>query len=194
MLTINQKFPNFALKSSLQNQVISDFAFKSEAGVAIHKNGETETKGNWMVIFSYPRDFTFVCPTELVAFEEVREQMEEEFDVTLIAFSTDSEFSHNGWRKADSRIEGLNYPILADTTHSLSKELGVYDEEAGLAFRATFIVDPEGIIRHVSVNDDKVGRNPAEIVRILGRLQTDELCAACSLGDTVGAELNLGGN
>lgn len=193
MLTINQLFPEFKLKSSLKGGELSTFAtgFDKQENY-VHFHGEKPSKGRWMVIFSYPLDFTFVCPTELVAFNEIKDRLDEEYDATLVAFSTDSEFSHFGWRKADWRIEDLDYPLVADPSHSLSKALGVLNEQEGIAFRSTFIVDDKGVIRHVSVNDDAVGRNPAEILRILDRLQTNELCAACSLGDTVGEKLELG--
>lgn len=194
MLTINQKFPEFELHSSLPNELLGKYSVKySEDGNLIHNNDGSTTRGRWMVIFGYPLDFTFVCPTELEAFNEIKEKLDENYDANLLAFSTDSHFSHLGWRKADSRIENLSYPMLGDPAHKLTKALGVLDEENGVAMRATFIVDDMGVIRHVSVNDDSVGRNPSEVLRILDRLQTDELCAACSLGDTVGEEIDLGG-
>lgn len=196
MLTVNNLFPEFSLNSSEQSEKLSTYSARYDRdGNFIQMRGDEQIKGKFMIIFGYPRDFTFVCPTELVAFQEVKDKLEKEYNATLLAYSTDSEFSHLGWRKADKRIESLEYPLLADPAHTLSDSLGALDKEAGAAIRATFIVDDKGIIRHASANDDSVGRNPSEIVRILDRLQTDELCAACSLGDTLGEalEIDMGG-
>ncbi|MDK9790016.1 peroxiredoxin [Vibrio sp. D431a] len=192
MLTVNDQFPEFNLNTSEQDGKISSYSVNYDReGNLVQKRGNETIKGKYLVIFGYPKDFTFVCPSELEAFQEVREKLEREHNATLLAFSTDSEFCHLGWRKADKRIENLEYPLIADPAHTLSTSLGTIDKAAGVTLRATFIVDDKGIIRHASANDDSVGRNPSEIVRILDRLQTGELCAACSLGDSVGETLDV---
>ena len=125
--------------------------------------------------FFWPKDFTFVCPTEIVGFGKMHPEFHDR-DTQLIGASTDSEFVHLAWREHHEDLKDSPFPWLADIKKELSTELGILDQNSGVANRATFIVDPNNIIRHVSVNDGKVGRNPSEILRILDALQTDELC------------------
>jgi peroxiredoxin (alkyl hydroperoxide reductase subunit C) len=132
-------------------------------------------KGKWLVVFFYPKDFTFVCPTEIKAFGDLNSKFKER-DAQVLAGSTDSEFVHLAWRQHKEELKNLPFPMLADVKRELTTALGILDPNEGVAQRATFVVDPEGIIRHVSVYDLNVGRNPAEILRTLDALQTDELC------------------
>jgi alkyl hydroperoxide reductase subunit AhpC len=123
----------------------------------------------------YPKDFTFVCPTEIAEFAKLNPEFVER-DAVVLDGSTDNEFCKLAWRRAHADLHGLNHHSFADTNGSLVDGLGVRDAEAGVALRATFIVDPNNVIQHVSVNNLNVGRSPQEILRILDALQSDELC------------------
>jgi lipoyl-dependent peroxiredoxin subunit C len=123
----------------------------------------------------YPKDFTFVCPTEIVAFGDMNQAFADR-DCQILAASIDSEFVHLAWRKEHKDLNKLPFPMLADIKRELSTALGILDKEEGVSQRATFLVDPNGIIRFAMVADTKVGRNPAEVLRVLDALQTDELC------------------
>ncbi|MDP9472282.1 MAG: peroxiredoxin [Chloroflexota bacterium] len=131
-------------------------------------------RGQWVVLFFYPRDFTFVCPTEIVAFARLHDGFLAEQAVVLGA-STDSWEAHKAWFESDPRLAEVAYPVLADTAHALSSAFDVLLAD-GRALRGTFILDPEGVIRHVQVNDLDVGRNVEETLRLLRALRTGELC------------------
>lgn len=165
MLTIGDHFPAFDLKA-----VIS-----TDPKTAFTQINEGTNKGKWKVVFFWPKDFTFVCPTEIAAFGKLNGEFSDR-DAVLYGVSTDSEFVHLAWRNDHVDLKDLPFPMLADIKRELSQSLGILDKAEGVALRATFIVDPEGIIRFVSVNDLSVGRNPAEVLRVLDALQTDELC------------------
>lgn len=132
-------------------------------------------KGKWVCLFFYPLDFTFVCPTEIVAFNNALDEFEDRDTVVLTA-STDSVFSHKGWCDAHEDLAQLKYPMLADTSHSLSEAYGVLDSEKGIAYRGIFLIDPSGVTRWMAVHDLGVGRNVDEVLRVLDALQTDKLC------------------
>lgn len=165
MLTIGQKFPEFNLTG-----VVS-----SDAKDAFQQLNNTSFKGKWLVLFAWPKDFTFVCPTEIAGFAKLNKDFQDR-KAQLLGMSTDSDYVHLAWRQSHKDLNNLPFPMLSDIKHELSLSLGILSEKAGVCNRATFIVDPEGIIRHVSVNDLKVGRNVNEVLRILEALQTDELC------------------
>jgi alkyl hydroperoxide reductase subunit AhpC len=131
--------------------------------------------GKWKVYFFWPKDFTFVCPTEIAAFGKLHKQFADR-DAQLLGVSTDSEYVHLAWRSQHPDLKDLPFPMIADLKRELSQALGILDKREGVALRATFIVDPQGVIRFVTVNDLSVGRNPAEVLRVLDALQTDELC------------------
>jgi alkyl hydroperoxide reductase subunit AhpC len=165
MLTIGDTFPAFTLKAVVSRDpktAFVDFSDKSDAG-------------KWKVVFFWPKDFTFVCPTEIAAFGKLAGEFKDR-DTVVYGVSTDSEFVHLAWRNNHPDLKDLPIPMLADIKRELSQALGVLDKNEGVALRATFIVDPEGVIRFVAVNDLSVGRNPAEVLRVLDALQTDELC------------------
>ncbi len=165
MLTIGDKFPSFDLKAVVSTDIKNAFTqITSESD-----------KGKWKVVFFWPKDFTFVCPTEIAAFGKLNKDFNER-DAVVYGVSTDSEFVHLAWRQNHADLKDLPFAMLADIKRELSTALGVLDKNEGVALRATFIVDPEGVIRFVSVNDLSVGRNPAEVMRVLDALQTDELC------------------
>ena len=164
MKTIGEKFPEF----------------KKEAVVSLESGKEFKTltnidiAGKWNVFFWWPLDFTFVCPTEIVSFNEHFEEFAKR-NANVVGASIDSQFVHLAWRNNHPGLKGLKFPMLADTSKSLSEELGILEPENKIAYRATFIIDPEGTIQHVSVNGLNVGRNVNEIIRILDALQTGEL-------------------
>ncbi len=157
--------------------------FKKTAVVSIEKNNEfTEItsadhkqSGKWMVMFWYPKDFTFVCPTEIAEFNKNYDEFRDR-DTVLYGASTDSEYVHLAWRKDHQDLKGLKFPLIADTSKSLAESLGILEPNEKIAYRVTHIVDPDGIIRWVSANDLNVGRNVKEVLRVLDALQTDELC------------------
>jgi lipoyl-dependent peroxiredoxin subunit C len=165
MLTIGDKFPNYKLKATVGNDIDNAFTDLSNESFA----------GKWQLVFFYPKDFTFVCPTEIKAFGDLAGEFADR-DCEVLAASTDTEFVHMAWRNSHDDLRDLPIPMLADVKRELSNALGIINEEEGVANRATFLVDPQGIIRHVSVTDMAVGRNPKEVLRILDALQTDELC------------------
>lgn len=126
-----------------------------------------------MVMFWWPKDFTFVCPTEIAAFNErfLDFQMK---NTMLVGASTDSEYVHLAWRNADPQLRDLKFPMVADTSKSLAEELGILTADEKVAYRATYIVDPEGIIRWVSLYDLNIGRSVDEVLRVLEGLLTGE--------------------
>jgi peroxiredoxin (alkyl hydroperoxide reductase subunit C) len=131
-------------------------------------------RGGWVVLVFYPRDFTFICPTELHAFGQLAPAFADE-GATVVAVSTDSYWTHRAWFESHPQLANVEYPVLADTAHTLSKAFGVLLED-GSALRGTFVIDPEGVVRHLAVSDQSVGRNPEETLRVLQALQTGELC------------------
>jgi lipoyl-dependent peroxiredoxin subunit C len=167
MLGLGAKFPEFKKTSVVSLEKGNEFY---EITSQDHVNA-----GKWMVMFWWPKDFTFVCPTEIAAFNNKNEDFADR-DAILIGASTDSEFVHLAWRKDHDDLRGLQFPMLADTSKSLAESLGILEENEKIAYRVTYIVDPQGIIRWVCANDLSVGRNVAEVLRVLDALQTDELC------------------
>ena len=131
--------------------------------------------GKWKVFFFWPKDFTFVCPTEIVEYGSLNQEFEDR-DTVLLGGSTDNEFCHLAWRREHKDLTNSPFTWLSDTNGTLIDGLGVRAKGEGVALRATFIVDPHGDIQHVSVNNLNVGRSPSEALRILDGLQTDELC------------------
>jgi alkyl hydroperoxide reductase subunit AhpC len=165
MLSLKDKLPQFNGKAVVSNDIKDAFIDISNENY----------KGKWLVIFSWPKDFTFVCPTEIAEFGKLNSQFEDR-DAQVLGFSTDSEFVHLAWRSQKDELKNLPFPMFADTKRELSSALGILDKDEGVAMRATFIIDPEGLIRFAYVTDLNVGRNPSEVLRVLDALQTDELC------------------
>ncbi|HHT9144228.1 MAG: peroxiredoxin [Candidatus Brocadiaceae bacterium] len=131
-----------------------------------------EFKGKWVVLFFYPLDFTFICPTEITEFSK-RDSEFKQLNAQVLGASTDSVYSHKAWLK---ELGNLNYPLLSDITKEASRKYGVLLEEKGIALRGTFIIDPEGKLRYQLVHDLGIGRSIEEILRVLRALQTGELC------------------
>ena len=165
MLSVGDKLPDFKLKATVSTDLDKAFV----------EIDNTTYKGKWLVLFFYPKDFTFVCPTELAGFA-AKNQAFEDRDAQLLTGSTDSEFVHHAWRTHHKDLKDLPFPMLADIKREFTAALGILDKNEGVAQRATFIVDPDGIIRFVYVTDLSVGRSPDEVLRVLDALQTDELC------------------
>lgn len=132
-------------------------------------------KGHWVFLFFYPRNFTAVCPTEIVSFNTHLAEFEDR-DCVVLTASTDSEFAHKGWCDSHADLGKLRYPMLADTAHKLSDALGIYDADKGLAYRGTYLIDPKGLVRWIAVYELGVGRNVTEVLRVLDALQTDKFC------------------
>ncbi len=165
MLGVGDKLPEFNLKATVSSELASAFEDISSNSFS----------GKWKVIFFWPKDFTFVCPTEISAFGELNSEFAAR-NTQVLGASTDSEFVHLAWRQQNEQIKHLPFPMLADIKRELSQSLGILDSQEGVAQRATFIVDPENNIRFVSVTDLSVGRNPEEVLRVLDALQTGGLC------------------
>jgi len=165
MLTIGDKFPSYQVKGVVSNDPAKAFIDVTDRSY----------EGKWKVLFFWPKDFTFVCPTEIAAFGRIERDFADR-DAQVLGISTDSEYVHLAWRQNHADLKDLPFPMLADIKREISTAAGVLDKNEGVALRATFIVDPQGVIRFVSVNDLSVGRNPQEVLRVLDALQTDELC------------------
>ncbi len=171
MLTVGDTFPTFKLTAVKGGKEGLGGPEKSFTKITSDSNS-----GKWKVVFFWPKDFTFICPTEIAAFGKLSREFADR-DTVCYGVSTDSEFVHLNWRLNNDDIRDLPIPMLADIKRELSTALGILDKEAGVPLRATFIVDPDGTIMHVGINGLNVGRNPQETLRILDALQTDELCA-----------------
>jgi peroxiredoxin (alkyl hydroperoxide reductase subunit C) len=165
MLTVGDKFPSFDL-----NAVVDIDPAKAFERITHESN-----KGKWKVVFFWPKDFTFVCPTEIAAFGKLNGDFNDR-DAVVYGASIDSEFVHLAWRQNHADLKDLPFAMLADIKRELSNALGILDKNEGVAMRATYIVDPDNIIRFASVTDLNVGRNTQEVLRVLDALQTDELC------------------
>jgi len=165
MIKIGSKFPQFSLTGVVSNDI----------GNAFKRFGSDDFKGRWKVVFFWPKDFTFVCPTEIAAFGALDREFTDR-DAQILGVSTDSEFVHLAWRRDKAELNELPFPMLSDVKRDLCAALGILDEEEGVAQRATFIVDPDDIVRFIYVTDLDVGRNPEEVLRVLDALQTGELC------------------
>ncbi|NCB20880.1 MAG: peroxiredoxin [Clostridia bacterium] len=160
MLNINQSAPDFKGVKAYQAGEFKDISL-------------SDYNGSWLVLFFYPRDFTFVCPTEIRGFAR-HEADFKALGCDILAASTDSEWSHKAWFERD--LSEVKFPILADTTHSLAKDYGVLNESDGSADRGLFIIDPEGKIQYVVISPGSVGRSVNETLRVLKAIQSGELC------------------
>ncbi len=164
MLTVGDAFPEFELTAVVDTAPGKEFA----------QIGREQLRGTWTVVFFWPMDFTFVCPTEIAAFGHRNDDFAQR-KTKVLGVSTDTQYVHLAWRTSHPDLRDLPFPMLADTKRELSTALGILDRKEGVPLRATFIVDDTGAIRHVSVNDLSVGRNLDEIMRTLDALQTGEL-------------------
>lgn len=165
---INTKVPEFKVQAYHNNE------FKTVS--------TKDLAGKWAIFFFYPADFTFVCPTELVDMAEKYEELKK-MGVEVYSVSTDTHFTHKAWHDTSESIKKINYPMLADPTGALSRAFGVYIEEEGLAYRGTFLVDPDGAIKLAEIHDNGIGRNAEELMRKVQAAQfirnhPNEVCPA----------------
>ena len=170
MKTVGDKIETFAVTGVKPGALTPDGAFETIT--------DKSFEGKWKVIVFYPKDFTFVCPTEIVAYDKLNNDFADR-DAVLLIGSTDNEFCKLAWRNAHEELKKTNSWSFADVARdelSLAGQLGIFYGPAGAALRATFIVDPDNVIQHVTVNNLDVGRSPDETLRILDALQTGELC------------------
>ncbi len=165
LMNIGEKFPEFSVPACVS----------IEKGKEFKTIDSTQIKGKWAVVFFWPLDFTFVCPTEIAEFNRELKSFRDR-DAELFGVSTDSQFVHLAWRNNHPDLKNLGFAMLADNKKELSEALGVLHPTEKVPLRATYIVDPDGVVRWVSVNDLNVGRNVKEVLRTLDALQTDELC------------------
>ena len=167
MRTVGDRFPSFRCPAVIGRDPASAFQELSDASA----------KGRWKVFFFWPKDFTFVCPTEIAGFAA----LEGEFaarGAVLYGGSTDSEYVHRAWLEASPMLANVRFPLIADVKRELSMALGILHPLEGVCLRATFIVDPDGVIRYAAAHDLSTGRSPEEVLRTLDALQTGELCPA----------------
>ena len=165
MLTVGDKFPDFSMKG-----VVS-----TDPRTAFRDFDQTSNQGKWKLVFFWPKDFTFVCPTEITGFAKLNKQFQDR-DTQILGGSIDSEWVHHAWRNNHPDLKNLPFPMLSDIKRDLCEQLGILDPQSGVAQRATFIVDPDSVIQFVYVTSGAVGRNPDEVLRVLDALQSDELC------------------
>lgn len=182
---VNSKLPEFSLKAFRDN----DFANVSDQ----------DLRGKWSILFFYPADFTFVCPTELSDLADRHDEFKA-LGVDLYGVSTDTHWVHKAWWDTSETIKKVKYHLLADPTAKLTEALGIYDESAGVAYRGTFLVDPDGVIQAVEIHNDGIGRNAEELLRktkaaIFVREHPGQVCPAkWNSGDkTLTPGLNLVG-
>ena len=169
MISVGVSFPEFSLQAVRGGQLA-----EVEGDPFVTLSHESHP-GKWRVVFYYPMDFTFVCPTEIAAFGAAVEDFEDR-DAVVLGASTDTHFVHLAWRRDHPDLKDLPYALLADYKRELASALGILHPEEGVALRATFVIDPQGVVRWVNVNDLSVGRSVDEVLRVLDALQTDELC------------------
>src|SRR3954462_10663680 len=151
ILSVGQAFPKFKKAAVVSLEKGKEF-------FDISSDELTSEDGRWTVIFWWPKDFTFICPTEIAEFNKNYTNFTDR-DTVLLGASTDNEYVHHAWRKDHKDLHDLRFPMIADTSKSLAEELGILSAEEKVAYRATYIVDPEGIVRWLNINDLNVGRN-----------------------------------
>ncbi|EUA10201.1 alkyl hydroperoxide reductase subunit C [Mycobacterium kansasii 732] len=173
MLTIGDQFPAYQLTALIGGDLSKVDA--KRPGDYFTTITNEDHLGKWRVVFFWPKDFTFVCPTEIAAFGKLNDEFEDR-DTQILGVSIDSEFVHFQWRAQHEDLKKLPFPMLSDIKRELCLATGVLNEE-GVADRVTFIVDPNNEIQFVSATAGSVGRNVDEVLRVLDALQSDELCA-----------------
>jgi hypothetical protein len=165
MVLVTRQAPDFTSSAVLGNgEIVNNFNFKK------HVNGKAA------VLFFYPLDFTFVCPSELIAFDHRYEEFKKR-GVEVVGVSIDSEFTHNAWRNTPTENGGIGavkYALAADVKHEIAQAYGIEHPEAGVALRASFLIDKNGVVRHQIVNDLPLGRNIDEMLRMVDALQFHE--------------------
>ena len=168
-LLVGHQAPNFE-----GTAVIGGDASIFSPETAFKKIKLSDYQGKWVVLFFYPLDFTFVCPTEIEEFGNHYEEFKK-MNTEIIACSTDSQFSHLAWRSSHPGLKNLPYPMLADFTRETAKNYEILKEETGYALRGLYIIDPNGILQYTVIHPEAVGRNCNEIIRVLTALQTGKM-------------------
>lgn len=174
VLTIGDQFPAYELTGVVPGKLAEIEANKPEDYFTT-VSSEGLDEDTWRVVFFWPKDFTFVCPTEIAAFADLYEEFKDR-DCEIVGVSVDNEFTHYAWRRSHEKLQDLPFPMASDLDRGLVEALGI-KRATGEADRATFIIDPNNVIQSVSVTADSVGRNTEEVLRQLDALQSDELCA-----------------
>jgi peroxiredoxin len=184
---------------TLINTKLADFKVQAYHKETFKEVSSKDLNGKWSIFFFYPADFTFVCPTELGDMADKYAAFQK-MGVEVYSVSTDTHFTHKAWHDTSETIKKINYPMLADPTGLLSRAFGVYIEEEGLAYRGTFLVNPEGHIKLAEINDNGIGRNADELLRKVQAAQfiaahPNEVCPAKWQpgGETLKPGLNLVG-
>jgi len=167
MLGVGEKFPSYSLTALVEAETDPKAAFRTVT--------DLDYSGKWKIYFFWPKDFMFVCPTEIREFAKLDNQFQER-EAQIIGGSVDSEWAHHAWRSQNPDLKELPFPLLSDIKRELCGQLGILDPVSGVPQRATFIVNPEGLIEFVYVTTASVGRNPEEVLRVLDALQSNELC------------------
>ena len=154
-------------------QKAPDFKAKAVIGQEFQEIRLTDLEGQYVVLFFYPLDFTFVCPTEIIAFNDRIKDFESR-NTRVVGVSIDSHFTHLAWKhtaRKDGGIGQIDFPLVSDLTKSIARDYGVLIEEAGIALRGLFVIDKAGIIRHITINDLPIGRSVDEVLRVIDALQ-----------------------
>lgn len=154
----------------MAGQKVPDFSFEAYHDDEVKKMKLSDMAGKWRIVFFYPADFTFVCPTEL---EEMADHYEKfkALNTEVVSFSTDTVFVHKAWHDASEAIKKITFPMGADPTGNIARSFGTYIEEEGVSLRGTFIIDPEGVVRSIEINDNSIGRSAKELYRKLQAAQ-----------------------
>lgn len=158
MFNVDQKFPTFSLET---------YNPKKET---IERISNKNFQGRWLILFFYPADFTFVCPTELLDLKKIYDELKK-LKTEVVVVSTDTVYTHKVWIETEEMLRGLSYLMAADHNGKFSRELGIYDEDKGMSQRAVFIIDPEGVLRMAEIVSDDIGRNARELLHKLKALQ-----------------------
>lgn len=164
---------NDSIQCAKVGEPAPEFECQAHQNRQFTKVSSADLRGKWTVLFFYPQDFTFVCPTEIKGFALLEEEFKEA-NAQILAASTDSMHSHKTWIERD--MPEVKFPLLADTNHSLSKAFGVLIEKEGITLRGTFIIDPDGVLQYSCIHSNNVGRSAQETLRVLKALQTGGLC------------------
>ena len=169
---------------------IPDLELEAFLGDRIEKVRLTDYRDQWLVLLFYPSDFTYVCPTELREAAELYEKFKE-LGAEIVSVSTDSAFVHKSWHDSSKAVGKVRFPMLADRSGKLCREFGTYIEDEGLSLRATFIVDPKGVVKLIEMHDEAIGRNVGEILRKLQALKyvSDNPDSVCPASWKPGAEV-----
>lgn len=167
MLGVGEKFPSYSLTATVSTDRDPQKAFRTSTGL--------DFPGKWKVYFFWPKDFMFVCPTEIADFAKFEKEFEER-EAQVLGASIDSEWVHHAWCNGNGELKDVPFPMLSDISSVLCAQLGILDPADGVAQCATFIVNPEGVTQVVYVTTSRVGRNPDEVLRVLDALQSNELC------------------